>query len=141
VKSRRNKGRFAGIPHRVMDSEEFRGLSGSAVKLLLAMTYQYNSKNNGDLTAAFSYMREKRGFRSPATLSRSLKELLQAELIIKTRHSLFQKTNNKCALFALSWFPIDECSGKLDVKPTKAPHKTYIPTLGKTNQPIQKLNT
>ena len=138
---RRNKGRFAGIPHRVMDSKEYRDLSYSATKLLLAFTYQYNSKNNGDLAATFSYMREKHGFGSPVTLSRALKELLKAELITKTRHSLFQKTNNKCALFALSWFPIDECNGKLDVKPTSTPHKTFIPALGKTNQPLQKVNT
>ncbi|SVB86360.1 uncharacterized protein METZ01_LOCUS239214, partial [marine metagenome] len=30
---------------------------------------------------------------------------------------------NKCSLFALTWFQIDECKGKLDIKSTAtAPH-------------------
>ncbi len=44
------------IPHIVMDNNDYRNLPPNAIKLLNALVYQYRGKNNGDLTAAFTYM-------------------------------------------------------------------------------------
>jgi hypothetical protein len=96
------------------------------VKLLLALAYQFNGRNNGDLTAAWSVMHEQHGFRSKGTLQRSLRALLDANLILQTRQSLFQHPNNQCSLYALTWLPIDECPGKrLDVSPTRRPPRKF----------------
>lgn len=104
--------------------------------MLLAMAYQYNGKNNGDMTASLKYMKEHHGFNSSATLARALKELLKARLISMTRTSLFQKHNNQCALYELTWFPRDECNGKLDLPATGKPLREFLKPLviGKNNK-------
>lgn len=51
----------------VMQSDDYKNLSGNAVKLLLALCYQFRGHNNGNLTAAWSVMQEQHGFRSPET--------------------------------------------------------------------------
>ena len=108
----------AGIPRHVMASADYRHLSGNAVKLLVALAYQFRGKNNGDLTATYSVMHERFGFRSKATLTRALKELLAKNIITKTREGMFLNPGGRCTLYALTWSPIDECDGKLDVPPT-----------------------
>lgn len=117
-------GGFAGIPRQIMRHEDYRQLPANAVKLLNVLSYQYMSKNNGDLTASFSVMREW-GFKSKETLTNAINALLKANLIIRTREGMFQNPGGRCALFAITWQPIDECPGKhLDFKPTrKAPRK------------------
>ena len=111
---------FAGIPRIVIESEDYRSLSGNAVKLLLALAYQFRGKNNGDLTMAWSVMKEKHGFKSPVTVDQARKQLLKANLIMQTRAGMFQNPGGRCALYAITWQAIDECKGKyLDVKPTR----------------------
>lgn len=124
--AKRGFGRHIAIPHSVMRSSDYKNLSGSAVKLLNALVFQHNGGNNGDLTAAWSVMSRDHGFRSKDTLSRALKELQSAKLILRTRVSLFQNPNNRCALYAVTWLAIDECPGKhLDTKPTNTPVRKF----------------
>jgi hypothetical protein len=109
-------GGFFGLPHAVMASPNFRGLSAHAVKLLCDIGGQYRGKNNGDLCATWRVM-QRLGWRSRDTLSRALRELLGAGLIELTR----QGGLNRCSLYALTWRSIDDCKGKLDVLPTIKP--------------------
>ena len=68
------------------------------------------------------HLLKERGFRSKETLSRAINELLEARLIMRTRVGYFQNPGGRCALYALTWQPIDECGGKLEVAATsKAP--------------------
>ena len=113
------------IPHLVMNSNDYRNLPANAVKLLNALIYQYRGRNNGDLTAAFNYMRDF-GFRSKVTLHRALTQLLDARLIIRTREGRFMNPGGKCALFALTWKPVDECQGRqLEFGPTNTPPRKF----------------
>jgi hypothetical protein len=113
------------IPHIVMESDNYRKLPPNAVKLLNALVYQYRGKNNGDLTAAFTYM-QAFGFKSKETLHRAIKQLLEADLIIRTRQGFFMNPGGRCALYALTWLSIDECQGKkLEVKPTTTPNHKF----------------
>lgn len=112
-KGRARNARYAGIPHIVMESENYSKLSGWDVKLLLELAKQYNGGNNGDLSAAWSTMR-KQGWRSPGTLNTSIKRLLQFGFIVQSR----QGGRHKCSLYALTWRPIDECKGKLEIATT-----------------------
>ena len=124
-KGRAKNGRFAGIPHSVMESESYYLSSGNALKLLLELVKQYNGRNNGNLSAAFSVLKS-RGWRSKKTLSRCLTELLKRGLIVKTREGWFRNPGARCALYALTWLPIDECEGKdLELGPTRGPYRSF----------------
>lgn len=115
--NRNKKGQsFAGIPRAVMDSEDYKSLTGNEVKLLLELAYQYRGNNNGDLTTAYSVLKN-RGWSSRQTIDRAKKKLLQLQLITQTREGRFLNPGGRCALYSLVWQPINECPGKkLDVK-------------------------
>ena len=120
----RNKGRhtykfFVMFPWDVLNHEIFRTLSPRATKLVVDIAAQYRGSNNGDLCAPLSLMK-KRGWNSSDQLDKAKKELVGKDVIRVAR----QGGLNKCNLYALTWFPIDECKGKLDIKSTAiAPHR------------------
>ena len=124
-RGRAKNGRYAGIPHSVMESESYYLSSGNALKLLLELAKQCNGYNNGDLSAAFSVLKS-RGWRSKKTLARCLNELMERELIVKTREGWFSNPGGRCALYALTWLPINECEGKeLELGPTRGPYRSF----------------
>lgn len=108
-----------------MDHPDYQNLSGGAVKLLLEFARQYKGSNNGDLTAAYSVLKA-RGFNSKKTVSRAVKELKDAEMIMETRAGKFLNPGGHCALYAVTWQAIDECPGKrLDASPTATPPRKF----------------
>ncbi|MBU2887471.1 hypothetical protein KO507_17030 [Gilvimarinus agarilyticus] len=125
-KRKSGSGHYAGIPDPVIESDSFRQLSGNAVRLLVLFAYQYRGSNNGDLSAPLSFT-ENWGIKSSATLARTLKELIDARLIIKTRDPTRDRSSpyGQCALYALTWQNIDECKGKHDCKPTRIPIRKF----------------
>jgi hypothetical protein len=100
-----------------METDDFRLLSGSALKVFMMLLYQFRGNNNGDLSAT-AKMARKWGVASDQTLCKALKELQHANLIFQTRVGMFLNPGGRCALYALTWLPVDECKGKLDVGPT-----------------------
>jgi hypothetical protein len=114
AKGRRESGAFAAIPHDVIHSANWRRASGNAIKLAIDLLAQFNGANNGDLSAPFSAM-QKRGWKSSGTLKRAELEALHYGLIEKTR----QGGLNRCNLYAVTWKPIDDCKGKLDIASTR----------------------
>lgn len=119
-KGRRSTAPFLNIPKEVLSSEAYLSLGGWEVKLLVDIASQFNGKNNGDLTAAYSVMRE-RGWNSTGTLNKARKALLDAGLIQETRSG----GRHRCTLYAVTWRGINECKSKLDVKPTIAPSNLF----------------
>lgn len=107
-------GPFLRLPKDLMAHENFRLLSPRATKLLVDIGFQYNGKNNGDLSAPLSAMKT-RGWNSSDQLFKARKELVSRGLILVAR----QGGLNLPTLYALTWFPIDECAGKLDVQSTR----------------------
>lgn len=105
----------------LLDSPDLLELSGPATKLLLAIGRQYNGYNNGDLCASMSVVK-KWGFNSNETLTRAKNELLSKNLIVLTKQG---GLGIGPSLYALSWQPIDECKGKLDIGPTDMPPRTF----------------
>lgn len=135
-KGRNPSGTFVALPHAVMDSEDFRALSGGALKVLMGLMRQYKGGNNGDLSASF--VRAKHwGIGSKSTLVGALEELQQRDLITKTREGRFLKPGGCCALYAITWRPIDECGGKIEVSHTVTPPRKF--SLERANNPVQKL--
>ena len=134
IKGRKESGRFVGIPFCVLESNDYIGLSYKSKALLIDLALQYNGKNNGDLTAAFAILK-KRGWVREATIFTAVQELMVANLIIRTREGKFQNPHSRCALYALTWKPIDECYGKnLDVAPTTTPLRKF--SLEKTKKSV-----
>jgi hypothetical protein len=125
AKGRRESGAFVPFPVTVLNHENFLRLSAKAVKLLLDLCAQLRFKrggsvNNGDLCAALSVM-QPRGWRSEETLQNALDELKHMGFVIRTR----QGGRNRCSLYAVTWWAIDECDGKLDVAATRAPSNDW----------------
>lgn len=136
LKGRKESGTFAALPHAVMDSDDYRSLSGSAMKVLMCLLRQYNGRNNGDLSAPFS-LAHIWGVGSKSTLSKALKELQECDMIICTREGRFLKPGGCCALYAVSWKPINECGGKLEVSSTSTPPRKF--SLERAENPVHKL--
>lgn len=120
-------GGVAVLPNAVLSSPRYIKLSWAAKALLTYIAGQYNHHNNGDLCATVS-MLEKYGFKSRDTLTRSLKQLENNGLIYKTRvgGKDWAKGTNLPTLYAITWQPIDECKGKLEVDPTTKPLVNFI---------------
>ena len=117
TKSKRSgRGRappFLRLEKRNLDSKQWSALSPKAVKMFIDISSQYNGSNNGDLSAPWSKMRA-RGWRSKGTLQDALSELVATGWVRKTR----QGGKHRCNLYAVTIFPIDECKGKHDARPT-----------------------
>lgn len=111
-RGRKSDHSYLGIPHYILRSQEFGRLEPWALKLLIELAAKYNGANNGDLSAAFSVLC-KRGWNSPGTLNSAIKHLLTSGWLARTRHG----GKNRCALYAITWWPINHCDGKwLEIK-------------------------
>jgi hypothetical protein len=125
AKGRRENGIFVPFPCSVLYHPNFTRLSAKAVKLLLDMVAQLRfssggTRNNGDLTATWSILKE-RGWKSRDSLHLSLQELLYYGFIKLTR----QGGRHLPSLYAVTWWAIDECGGKLDIPETRAPSNEW----------------
>ncbi|MBG14107.1 MAG: hypothetical protein CL553_13455 [Alcanivorax sp.] len=113
-------GGFIGIPKILAEHQDFLNLSMSGKVALIALIYQYRGGNNGDLSAAPRLLKPW-GIKSRTTAQRAVSELLDANLILRTREGQFLNPGGRCALYALTWLPIDDCGGKLEVASTNTP--------------------
>ncbi len=123
---RKNKGKkslsitykgYFHLPAAMLVHEDFLALSGNAVKLLTHIGIQYNGRNNGDLHCARSVM-QSLGWSSKNGLARARDELIARGWLIQTRQG---GLNCGPSLYALTWQPIHDCDGKLDLPATVIP--------------------
>jgi len=119
-KDRKVKGNFLLIGHHVVRGSEWASLTAHEVKLLIDVAAQFKGHNNGDLVATWSYM-EQRGWRSRGTLCKALKGLRRKGWLILSR----QGGRHRASLYAVSWYGIDECNRKLDVRPSPIPENSW----------------
>ena len=116
AKGRRESGSYVAMPHGVLRHPNFANLTPRATKLLMDLCSVYNGRNNGDMATAWSTMKF-RGWRSRDQLGKAQQELLAKGFIIKTR----QGGRNRCNLFAVTIWAIDDCDGKLEISATNTP--------------------
>lgn len=134
---RRKTHTFVQFPHYMLRHEKLRRLSGRASKALLYLASQYNGHNNGDLQIT-AKLAGPFGWMSNANRQSAQRELIEAGFIVQTR----QGGRNQCSLFALTWFEIDECDGKLDVPATSVASNEWqrgnscIPLAGHVRPPV-----
>ncbi len=134
AKGRRDGGAFVALPCDVLTHSNFSRLSAKGTKLFTDLCAQLNMKrggpnNNGDLTIAWSIM-SKRAWSSKQTLYSARDELLHYDWIILTR----QGGRHVPSLYALTFFAINECGGKLEIGETvtalgtwKTEKPTWVP--------------
>ena len=124
-KGRKENSPYIAIPYCVLDHENYIRMSDSAKSLLLDILRQFNGHNNGDLKAAWSFMHEKRGWKSKQTLSFALKELDHYGFIVQTQVG----GKNKYSFYAVTWLQIDKADDVSIIKSYVTP-KT-VPNLYK----------
>lgn len=108
---------YLHLHKRLLNCPDFIALKGNSMKLLIDIASQYNGFNNGDLCAAMTVLK-KRGWTSNQQRQKALNEILDRNLIMQTKQGGLNLGPN---LYAITWQPIDECGGKLDVEPTRLP--------------------
>ncbi|WP_246084971.1 hypothetical protein [Pseudomonas nicosulfuronedens] len=118
-----------------MDSDDFLSLSGAALKVLLGLLRQFRGANNGDLSATIHQARSW-GVKSPSTLVTALQELMDHNLIIRSRDPKYCNPGGVCALYAVTWLAIDDCGGRLNVDSTTVPPRRF--SLELSNHPVRK---
>ena len=111
-KNKWTKELFVQLPHFILKSIAYKSLGAWDRTLLIELILQYNGKNNGDLSAPYSFMKT-RGFNSSGTLSKASKALEEKGLIEITKfHRRIGTSFEKTKLMALTWLPIDDCKDK-----------------------------
>jgi hypothetical protein len=98
-----DKGRWIMMPHAVMTSRRYIGLSHPARSLLWEFAVQLGGHNNGWLIATDRKLKE-RGWNSSGTISRAKRELLDAEFIFETVKG---HRPNKASWYAVTWRALD----------------------------------
>jgi hypothetical protein len=112
---RREGGAFAPIPCSVLTHPNRFALTFKANKLLLDLVEKLRFKpggpvNNGDLNVVWREMKTC-GWRSKETLWEAVRELEYYGFVKQTR----QGGMNRCSLYAVTWWAINNCGGKLEV--------------------------
>lgn len=108
AKGRRGGETFLALPHAVLKCDNYKQLSHIARSLLVDIARQYNGSNNGDLTACYSFLKE-RGWKSKTTISKHIKELIHYGMIIKVQAGGINCGGRKRpSLYAISWTKIDK---------------------------------
>lgn len=106
----KNKGRFAGIPIYVIDSNAFKSLGGNSAKLLIILASQYNSYNNGDLAITQAIIGE---WMTKNTMYSARDELYKKGFIVINAFGGRSAGGRKLAsLYAITWQPVNELKEK-----------------------------
>ena len=119
-KSGSSKKPFLNIPVEVLKSAACQGLRPSAFRILCFIAAQYRGGNNGDFSIAHPVMAEF-GMRSRRAVRAAVDDLEERGLITMTR----QGGRNQCNLYAVTWFGIHYCKGKLEVRENPVPSNEW----------------
>lgn len=97
---------WKGVPHfriraDVTDSPAWRVLSYPAKALYVDLRAKLRSNNNGNVNATLEEMRH-RGWKSSATLSTALYQLIALGFIVKTRGGGVERGSRVCSLYAFT---------------------------------------
>jgi hypothetical protein len=103
----RDAGGFVALPHSVLDSRAYQGLSAFAKVLLIEIARQLRSDNNGALLCSRAYMAG-RGWKSNDMLTKCRDELLAAKLLYQT---VMGYRPNKASWYAVTWMALDKLDG------------------------------
>ena len=98
---------YLKLLHYIIDSQQFARIPGSKLKMLIDLARQFNGRNNGNFDISKIRLR----WNSRDTTGTALTWLVNHGWIIKTKQGGLGMGPD---LFAVTWWPIDECKGKHD---------------------------
>jgi hypothetical protein len=104
-------GRYSAVPHTLLDSVAFMGASYRAKALLYELVRQLNGSNNGHLQLTTSWLK-KRGWPNADAIQKAKLELIERQLIVKTR---LGGLNAGPDMWAVTWLVVSDCAG-LDLR-------------------------
>lgn len=107
VDTTREPGCFAAIPHSVLDSVAYQGLSHTAKALLVELARQCHGDDNGRLLLSRKYLAG-RGWKSADVIQRAKIELQEAGLIFQTVQGC---RPNKASWYAVTWYSLAKIAG------------------------------
>lgn len=103
----REGGPFVAIPHVVLESRAYIGLSYPARALLLELAFQYHGDDNGRLLCSGKHLK-KRGWKSNDVITRAKRELINSGFI----HEMVKGCRpNKASWYAVTWQTLDKLTG------------------------------
>lgn len=138
AQGRRGKsGRFAMLPHAVLESPACASLSNGHFRVLMALVADYNGNNNGALALTRSQA-HKRGIGGNDTLSRGLNALELHGLVIRTDPGM--RTPPSPARFAITWKPTDKTKYSDRAAPSHE-YKNFVPPEKRKTKRIRKFNS
>lgn len=126
----RDGSQFLALPLVVLKSPGYRSLGHAARSLLLDVCMQLGPTNNGRLQATQAAL-SPLGWRSKDTLTRCLRELQCAGLIVETRKGGI----NFPSWYAVTWLPLRVTSG-LDINPRFFERGAYMRAVTAAPAPI-----
>lgn len=141
------RGRYAALPHAVLDSPAYTGASIAAKALLNEVARQHNGTNNGRLHLSHKWLAP-RGWQSKSTVEKARTELIERGLIVQTKQGgLFVGAS----WHALTWLPILNHVG-LETSPSTyhpggwqfcdlPPTARRKPPMKKISQPVHRGST
>lgn len=103
-------GRYTPIPHELLDSQKFIGLSHIAKALLFDALRQHNGRNNGHIQLSEKWLKG-RGWVSGETIQRARRELVVASLLAVTHKG---GLNRGATLYGFTWLDVTDYKG-LDI--------------------------
>lgn len=96
------QGRYAPIPHAVLDSVAFQTASHPARALIFELLRQHSGSNNGHLNLSMAQL-AKRGWTSCDVVHRAKVELIEQGLIVETRKG---GLSNGPSQYAVTWLDV-----------------------------------
>lgn len=130
-------GNFSRIPHAVLDSQAFIGVTDHGKAFLFALMRQHNGNNNGRFQLTNKWLSEK-GWRSVSINKRAIAELIERGLMVTTR---LGGLNAGCNWYALTWLPISNFIG-LDISANTYKQGCWadckLPPTERRKPPLQK---
>jgi len=110
-----------GIDKWIINRDEFAAIKDAPLKLLIDLAAQYNGFNNGNLSIA--EVRHRWPSRDKTT--RAERWLIDNNWIIKTKIGGLGIGPN---LYAVTWWPIDDCKGKHHYQAETVPSHAWLKT-------------
>ena len=105
----RDGGLFVALPHAVINSAAYRGLSHAARALLIDVAVQLSPRgeNNGRLLCSRAYLAHL-GWKSADTIHRAKSDLIKAELLFETVKG---QRPNRASWYAVTWMSLPRLPG------------------------------
>lgn len=103
VRGKKSSERFVRLPAHVLQSQAYRALRYAPRSLLVDILQSYNGHNNGRLLASMGYLTPL-GWRSSATVTAAIKELIEHGFLRKVRQGGIGAEYGACT-YAVTWLP------------------------------------